>query len=233
MRYTPKHRAARKPSGLRALGVVAASGVAFAGAGAAAPAASAAPKTDVWDRVAQCESGGDWSISTGNGYHGGLQFSQQSWRAAGGSGSPHGASKAEQKRVAKKLLKMQGPNAWPVCSKKAGLTHANGAAGGNSDTGSVKATSSKSSKKSDSSSRNFSKASVKSERATKSTSSWNNFNSGLSRSETRELQRIVDARVDGVVGPETVRKTERYFGVDRTGKTFFSGSTLKKVNKLV
>lgn len=60
---------------------------------AQAPVASASSD---WDRLAECESGGDWSINTGNGYYGGLQFSQQSWNAAGGSGSPANASKAEQ-----------------------------------------------------------------------------------------------------------------------------------------
>ncbi len=89
-----------------------------------APSAQA----DVWDRVAACESGNNWSINTGNGYQGGLQFTQSTWRANGGSGSPSGASKAEQKRVARNTLKSQGPGAWPVCSRKAGLTRSNGGA---------------------------------------------------------------------------------------------------------
>jgi hypothetical protein len=75
----------------------------------------------VWDRIAQCESGGNWSINTGNGYYGGLQFTQSSWRAAGGSGSPQNASRSEQIRVAQNLQKMQGWGAWPVCSRHAGV----------------------------------------------------------------------------------------------------------------
>ena len=75
----------------------------------------------VWDRVAQCESGGNWSIATGNGYFGGLQFTPGSWRAAGGSGMPHHASREEQIRVAENLLDMQGWGAWPACSRKLGL----------------------------------------------------------------------------------------------------------------
>ena len=75
----------------------------------------------VWDRVAQCESGGNWSIATGNGYFGGLQFTPGSWRAAGGSGMPHQASREEQIRVAENLLDMQGWGAWPTCSRKLGL----------------------------------------------------------------------------------------------------------------
>ena len=58
---------------------------------AAAPAGGG-----VWDRLAQCQSGGNWGISTGNGYSGGLQFSQGTWAANGGSGSAAGASRAEQ-----------------------------------------------------------------------------------------------------------------------------------------
>lgn len=92
-------------------------------------AMSATPAhADVWDRVAACESGNNWSINTGNGFYGGLQFTQSTWRAYGGSGSPQNASKAEQKRVARNVLKGQGPGAWPVCSRKAGLTSSNGGA---------------------------------------------------------------------------------------------------------
>src|SRR5699024_10786793 len=96
----------------------------FAGAGASAHADSGS----VWDRVAECESGGDWSINTGNGYYGGLQFSLQTWEAFGGEGMPHEASRTEQIRVAQNTLEEQGPGAWPVCSEEAGLTKENGLA---------------------------------------------------------------------------------------------------------
>jgi nucleoid-associated protein YgaU len=85
----------------------------------------------VWDRVAQCESGGNWKINTGNGYYGGLQFSHSTWKAYGGgkyANNASGASKAEQITIAQKTLKSQGPGAWPVCGRKAGLTRANGGA---------------------------------------------------------------------------------------------------------
>jgi LysM repeat protein len=75
----------------------------------------------VWERLAMCESTGNWSINTGNGFYGGLQFTPSSWRAVGGSGLPHQASKAEQIARAKKLQKLQGWGAWPACSKKLGL----------------------------------------------------------------------------------------------------------------
>lgn len=97
-------------------------GSAAAVATLAVPATSAnAAPLEAWDALAQCESGGNWSINTGNGYHGGLQFSQSSWNAAGGSGSPANASKAEQIRVAENLLQMQGWGAWPSCSAQLGL----------------------------------------------------------------------------------------------------------------
>ena len=75
----------------------------------------------VWDRLAQCESGGNWHINTGNGYSGGLQFSAATWHAYGGSGSAHNASRATQIRVAKRILAAQGWGAWPACSRKLGL----------------------------------------------------------------------------------------------------------------
>nr|WP_278189634.1 transglycosylase family protein [Brevibacterium sp. ZH18] len=91
----------------------------------------------VWDKVAECESGGDWHINTGNGYYGGLQFSKQTWNGFGGKGTADDHSKKEQIRIAQKVLKKQGPGAWPTCGKKAGLTKSNGAAddGGGSDSG--------------------------------------------------------------------------------------------------
>jgi hypothetical protein len=76
----------------------------------------------VWDRLAQCESGGNWSINTGNGYYGGLQFNAQTWQAYGGSGLPHENSREEQIRVATKLRDANGGyGAWPACSQKLGL----------------------------------------------------------------------------------------------------------------
>ncbi|MET9028581.1 transglycosylase family protein [Nocardia sp. NPDC004168] len=68
-----------------------------------------------WDAVAQCESSGNWSTNTGNGFSGGLQFTQSTWEANGGSGSPSNASRDEQIRVAENVLATQGPGAWPVC----------------------------------------------------------------------------------------------------------------------
>jgi hypothetical protein len=86
-----------------------------------APAPVYSNNGGVWDRLAQCESGGNWSINTGNGYYGGLQFSAASWQAAGGRGLPHQASKADQIERAKVLQSSQGWGAWPACSSKLGI----------------------------------------------------------------------------------------------------------------
>ncbi|MGP9017199.1 transglycosylase family protein [Streptomyces sp. BR1] len=101
------------------------------GAGMALPLIGAgtahAASLDVWDKVAACESTDNWTINTGNGYYGGLQFSQSTWVAYGGRQyAPRAdlAARSEQIAVAEKVLKDQGPGAWPVCSGEAGLTRA-------------------------------------------------------------------------------------------------------------
>ncbi|WP_199549748.1 transglycosylase family protein [Streptomyces sp. N35] len=89
-----------------------------------ATSASAAP-VSTWDKVAQCESTGNWNINTGNGYYGGLQFSQSTWEAFGGGQYAERAdlaTKEQQITVAEKVLAGQGPGAWPTCSVQAGLT---------------------------------------------------------------------------------------------------------------
>lgn len=68
-----------------------------------------------WDAVAACESGGNWSANTGNGFYGGLQFKPSTWAANGGVGSPATASRDEQIAVANRVLATQGPGAWPKC----------------------------------------------------------------------------------------------------------------------
>src|SRR5699024_3760122 len=103
----------------------AATTIAFGAAAALmAPTASAAPDSD-WDRLAECESGGNWSINTGNGYHGGLQFSASTWQAHGGgefAPTADQATREEQIVVAERTLASQGWGAWPACSAQLGLT---------------------------------------------------------------------------------------------------------------
>jgi hypothetical protein len=94
-------------------------GAAAVGIGLLATPASAAATHD-WTGVAECESGGNWSINTGNGYYGGLQFGQSTWLAYGGAAYAARAdlaTKAEQIAVAEKVLAAQGKGAWPTCGK--------------------------------------------------------------------------------------------------------------------
>ncbi|MFJ5303342.1 transglycosylase family protein [Streptomyces sp. NPDC088350] len=103
-------------------------GIAIPLVGAGAGTAQAAD-VSTWNKVAACESSGDWSINTGNGYYGGLQFTQSTWEAYGGTAYAHRADLAtrdQQIAVAEKVLKGQGPGAWPVCSVRAGLTRGGG-----------------------------------------------------------------------------------------------------------
>jgi hypothetical protein len=112
----------------RLIGVIAAVALALGvGAVAAAPASAGT----VWDRVASCESGGNWKIHTGNGYYGGLQFSSRTWRGFGGgryASQAHHASKAEQIAIARRVLAGQGAGAWATCGRRAHLTKHNGKA---------------------------------------------------------------------------------------------------------
>jgi resuscitation-promoting factor RpfC len=71
-----------------------------------------------WDAIAQCESGGNWNINSGNGHYGGLQFKQATWSSNGGVGNPATASRAEQIRVAENVLRTQGIKAWPKCGPR-------------------------------------------------------------------------------------------------------------------
>ena len=115
----------------RLVGVIAALALSAGLTVAGTAPAEAKSKRTVWDRVAACESGGRWKINTGNGYYGGLQFSASTWRAYGGkryANMAHRATKAEQIAIARRVLAGQGPGAWPVCSKRAGLTRASGKA---------------------------------------------------------------------------------------------------------
>jgi hypothetical protein len=120
-RYRGRHR---KPTNTGRM--IARTALAGAVAGApliAAPAAYAASDS-TWDRLAQCESGGNWAINTGNGYHGGLQFSPRTWSAFGGgefARFAYQASREQQIVVAERVLAEQGWNAWPSCSRKLGI----------------------------------------------------------------------------------------------------------------
>ena len=117
MSYRGKHRklspAARNIARVAIAGIAVGTPLAIA----ATPAQAASVN---WDSIAQCESGGNWNTNTGNGYYGGLQFTQSTWKAYGGTGSPQGASREQQIAVAERVLQGQGIGAWPVCGKKGG-----------------------------------------------------------------------------------------------------------------
>ncbi|MEY9874299.1 cell wall-associated NlpC family hydrolase [Streptacidiphilus sp. MAP12-33] len=151
---TGRHRA---PSAARRISKRLVATVGLTGAGMALPLVTAtgahAATVSTWDAVAQCESTGDWSINTGNGYYGGLQFDQSTWDAYGGqqyASRADLATKDQQIATAEKVLANQGPGAWPVCGPQAGLTQGGGAPSLNTS-GSAASTSSSSSAASSSS----------------------------------------------------------------------------------
>ncbi|MEU1296376.1 transglycosylase family protein [Streptomyces sp. NPDC005840] len=137
-----KHR--RPSKATRAIAIAGVTGAAVAAPLMAAGNASAATASE-WDTVAQCESGGNWAINTGNGYYGGLQFSASTWAAYGGTqyaSTANQASKAQQIAVAEKVLASQGKGAWPSCGT--GLSGAaysgSGSTGSGTSTGSGSST---------------------------------------------------------------------------------------------
>ncbi len=128
MSYTPRHRAqksALRAPRLAAATATAAAAVAVPVIGLAAPASAADDST--WDALAQCESGGNWSINTGNSFYGGVQFSQPTWEGYGGTqyaSRADLASREQQIAIAEKVLVGQGWGAWPACSAQLGLSSA-------------------------------------------------------------------------------------------------------------
>ncbi|GGS06388.1 transglycosylase [Streptomyces aureoverticillatus] len=124
MLFSSKGKHRRPSKATRAATVVGVTGAAVAAPLMATGTANAAT-ADQWDRVAQCEAGGNWSINTGNGYYGGLQFSASTWAAYGGTkyaATADKASKAQQIEIGQKVLAGQGKGAWPSCG--VGLTSA-------------------------------------------------------------------------------------------------------------
>jgi resuscitation-promoting factor RpfA len=103
-------------------GTVAAAAVTAAPIALAGTANAASPST--WDALAECESNGNWATATGNGYYGGLQFSDSTWDANGGeefAPTANGATREQQITVAERVLASQGWDAWPSCSSQIGV----------------------------------------------------------------------------------------------------------------
>lgn len=105
-----------------AIAAIAGAGLAVAETGANAASGS------TWDALAQCESGGNWAINTGNGFSGGLQFTPSTWAAYGGTGAPENATRAQQIAVAERVQAGQGWGAWPACAAQLGLSGGGGQA---------------------------------------------------------------------------------------------------------
>jgi nucleoid-associated protein YgaU len=101
--------------------------ISAAGLALSATGANAATDGGTWDALAQCESGGNWATNTGNGYSGGLQFTDSTWAAHGGTGSAAAASREQQIAVAEQVQASQGWGAWPACAAQLGLSGGGGA----------------------------------------------------------------------------------------------------------
>ncbi|MEW1643328.1 transglycosylase family protein [Streptomyces sp. NPDC091219] len=141
-----KHRRPSKATRVATLAGV--TGVAIAAPLMASGSASAATASE-WDAVAQCESGGNWSINTGNGYYGGIQFSASTWAAYGGTAyasTANLATKAQQIAIGEKVLAAQGKGAWPTCGTGlSSATYSGGSSSGSSSSNSGSSTSERSS----------------------------------------------------------------------------------------
>ncbi|MFJ6697407.1 transglycosylase family protein [Streptomyces sp. NPDC091272] len=130
-----KHRRPRQAPALVVAAGVTGSALAIPLLGATS---AGAVESNTWDRVAECESGGMWSADLGNGYYGGLQFSQEQWdRFGGGAYAPRPdlASRSQQIKIAEKVFAAQGPKAWPSCSVVSGLTPGGGSGSGSGSGG--------------------------------------------------------------------------------------------------
>lgn len=236
MFYVPKH-SARKPAPVRRrMAGVAVAGVATVGAGLAT--ASGAQASSVWDRVAKCESGGRWNINTGNGFYGGLQFSYSTWKGFGGqryATTADRASKAQQITVAKKVLQVQGPGAWPHCSRVAGLTRANGGAVNPGST----AAASRSSARKAVSTRSATRAGklavdgIRGPMTNAAIERWvgGTVNGSLSRSDVQKLQRKVGSAPDGIIGPKTVRALQTKIGAKKNGARHLDRATVRSLQR--
>lgn len=218
MFYSPKHAAPKSAPVRRRLAGVAVTSVAAVG-GASALAQPASAAGTVWDRVAACESGGNWSINTGNGFYGGLQFSYQTWKGFGGqryAATANRATKSQQIEIAQKVLKTQGPGAWPVCSKRAGLTRTNGAA---ASAPSAATTASRSAVRTSVPSGKLAVDGRKGPATRRAIERWvgGSVNASLSRADTRLLERKVGGSVNGSFDRADVRKLQRIVGSAQDG----------------
>ena len=226
MYFVPEHFAAFKRSPLRncIAGIAIAVSATFVTGVALSPAQAAG---SVWDAVAACESGGNWAINTGNGYYGGLQFSRSTWKAFGGTrhaSSANRARKAVQIAIARRVLAAQGPGAWPVCGRRAGLNRAHGAA--------AKVTVSRSRTRI----ANHAKLKVDGRmnaRTIRAIQRWvgTTRNGVFGSRSVRALQHKVGATPDGVVGPRTIRALQVRVHARRDGARHLNAVTVAALQR--
>jgi len=196
--------------------------------------AKAATPWNVWDSVASCESSNNWSIDSGNGFYGGLQFTKSTWLGFGGgqfASSAQYATRDQQIYVAQATLRVQGPGAWPVCSKRAGLTRSNGlAVQVNPGAPQPKPTPSPAPPSRGSGHRALVLDGIIGPLTTASTQHWlgvrQNGASHLTRSTIVALQARVGVYQDGVIGPNTTRAMQRYLGIAQDGASHFNHRTV-------
>ncbi len=198
-------------------------------AGGVAVATGAGASDTVWDRVAMCESSGDWDINTDNPFYGGLQFTYDTWKGFGGqqyATTADQATKAQQIAVAQEVLKVQGPGAWPVCSQKAGLTVSNGlAVDPYSGTEQVSRSETRESTSSSSSSSSTASAGelvvdgIRGPKTNAGIETWVNrpTDGYLDQGDRKALQGKVGTSQDGIIGPITTSAVQRRVGAGVDG----------------
>ena len=235
-----KHRKSTRvaPMLRRAGGATVAIAAASATIGLSAPAANA---DSVWDRVAACESSGNWSINTGNGFYGGLQFVQSTWVGFGGQAyAPyaHQATKSQQIAIAQKVLAVQGPGAWPVCSVRAGLTRDNGGAGSTAPTPPRQSTAPSRGATAPASPTAgvmapLARDGVRGPLTTRAIQRWvGTYQDGvLGPITTKALQNKVGAYPDGIWGPKSQAALQDHLGISRDGSTFLNFRTVLALQK--
>jgi hypothetical protein len=234
--YAPKHSAARKSRALRhrLIGCgLTASAALVTGVSLSPPAQAAG---SVWDRVAACESSGNWAINTGNGYYGGLQFSASTWNAYGGTrygATANQASRAAQIAIAQRVLAGQGPGAWPQCGPRAGLTAASGASGAGPAPAPSVTVSRSSTRVAIAAHGQLVVDGILGPRTTGSTQRWvGAAQSGVWGPTTvKALQRKVGTTADGEVGPLTMGALQATIGARRDGAWSMNAATVAALQR--
>lgn len=199
---------------------------------AMAGAAQAQSPYNVWDNVASCESGNNWSISTGNGYYGGLQFSSSTWSGFGGArfaSTANGATRDQQIYVAQAVLRTQGPGAWPVCSIRGGLTRANGLAVNVDIGGGTSSLPRTTPPPSRGETRNLVVDGIFGPLTTGATQRWVGVSqNGSLNWETRTaLQRKVGTVPDGIIGPKTIYALQTSIGTSHDHSSRLNARTVR------